>query len=614
VNGDVITASEYLVMDADVASGGQAKFWFSGTGTENFAGDTVYLQKGDLSTFTGNIVSKADVVVKRNLKVNAKNFYGDGAGKMFYISEGSGAYTSNTLYSSSSITAEAGSIEAKKDLVANRYLLIGTGGSKLTEDSGAKLWYCHRAENQNSLSDKSLYLDSGDFQTSTGSLHAQYDLVATRELFFSSSGDAFGDVKSSRARLWYAHKDSGDTVGNSLYMRDGDFATETGNIISPENLVTAKYLAIGALPGFATISSDKLELYYSAKPRGGTTESVLFLKKGNLRLEKGSVYSKEMKAGREIVINAMEGYGEESTAFFYIDTPFGTAKLEPKSLYLKSGADFRVSENIYSAKHVVAEKSLMVEAKKGFGSGAAELWFGKKGGPSGELQPGAGAPNTLYLRKGTFAAQAGDLMAKLDVETISGEIKIAPRETSGQIKPATPDQAELWYSQTGSSPVIGSKSLYLRSGNFATMEGNIASDKNIRAHPKIGTLKGPKVRLKDSMTCNKCEIGRVYVLPHSQQKIVSPHGDTPMNRAPDTAKHPRLPTAPKTVLEESMVLLDESSAGGGSPAIDLEVALRKLQQRHTHLRKEESHLIEQVDQAKRRLVAAEGQLRSLLRR
>lgn len=606
-----VVASEYLVLNEDSASGnGKAKMWYSAVGMEKFNSETVYVQNGDLSTFTGSVISKGDVTANRYLKINAKEFYGDGAGKMFYISQGSGQYTSNTMYVSSSIGTEVGDIESKKDLVTNRYLVIGTGDAK-TKDGGGRLWYCSSVtsqtdEDQLGLKSKSLYLKSGDFRTEKGSIYSYKDLVATRNLFFSSSGDAFNKVKSARAEMWYAAADSGDTPGHSLYLRNGNFATETGSIASPGNLVAAKYVALSAMEGYGSQTLDIAQLYYSAKEEGGNTESTLYLKQGDLRVRAGSIVTSELGA-EKIKINSMEGFGSGAAELFYVDSPVGGSPFQPKSLYVGTPADIRF-ENAYAKEHLITKHGVKVEAFPGFGSGAAELWFGKKGGEAGALNTAVYAPDTTYLREGDFATQTGDLAAELDIETQKGSFMVAEKRYAGALKVPKTQFAELWYSSTGSTPQIGSKSLYLRKGNFETQTGSIGASKNIRANPAEGSLKGAKVQLKNKMSCDTCEFGKILMLPGMKQQVESPPAKTPLQKVPDNS--PKSKIGPSAV-DEAMVLLDEGLVTE-TPAIDLEVALRKLEQRHQSLRSEEGSLLALLSHAKERLAMLESN-KALLR-
>jgi len=592
---------------ADESEAGVGQFKYIQEGMEPFRSETVYLEKGNLRTFMGDVISKGDVIAQRKLKINAMNFYGEGTADLFYVAQGSGKYSSSSLYVSSSVATEVGSIESKKDLVTNRFLRIGTGDAKTT-DGGGDLWYCNKATSgeseQNRLYDKSLYLQVGNFLTQKGSIYAEKDLVATRELYLGSSGDAFENVKSARARLWYAQKDSGDVFGETLYLKEGSFGTSTGNVISPENLVADQYVSIGAMEGYGMTSQDEMKMFYSSKQTGPEVESVLYVKKGDFRVQAGTIYSTDLSAAGSVKLSAMQGHGAGDAAFFYVDTPTAQALYQPKSLYVKAAVDFR-AENIFSATHLIATQGVKIEAKAGFGNGQAEFWFGKKGGEAGALDTATFAPDTMYLRDGTFSTQTGDLHAHLDVETMDGAFKIAAK-LSPKSSMLRPEVAELWYASTGVTPSIASKSLYLRKGNFGTLTGSIGASKNVRAHPQLGTLKAPKVRLTGAMKCTTCEFKKIYILPQQQQKTASPHEKPPLISAPDTgARSKALPHA----LSEAFVLLDEASGGNQMPVIDLEVALHKMQQHHQDLRTEQESLIDMLSKAKQGLAELERQVR-----
>lgn len=432
------------------------------------------------------------------------------------------------------------------------------------------------------------------------------DLVASRELFFSSSGDAFSSVKSARARLWYAYRDSGDIVGNTLYLRSGNFATQTGSIRSPGDLVANRYVAVKALEGFETVSTDEAELFYSAKPNNEGTESILYLKKGDLRLEDGSVYTKEISAAGKVEVRAQEGYGSGAASMFYVDTPFGASTYNGNTLYLKGAVDIRLKD-VYSTKDLVAMRSVKIGAKEGFGAGDVELWYGKQGGDAGALNTKLASPDTTYVREGDFSTQQGDLAATLDVETQGGVFKLMDKGAQSQGNTQKPDTAELWYAHTGTTPQIASKSLFLRKGHFATKSGSIEA-KNIRAQHELGTLKAPEVHLKTTMKCKNCEFKKVLIVHSQGQTSQSPTEQTPLHAAPDNKQSVQIPK----VLQESLVLLDEGTAANSAKthAIDLEVAITKLTGRHSDLRAEEAMLTEKIATVHQRLLAMEGRLRS----
>merc|ERR1712046_410979 len=109
-----------------------------------------------------------------------------------------------------------------------------------------------------------------------------------------------------------------------------------------------------------------------------------------------------------------------------------------------------------------------------------------------------------------------------------GSITIAAKQTPDKSAMGSAPKAELWYSDTGSTPTVASKALYLREGNFATATGNIISSKHVWAHPKLGTIKAEKVQLKHELSCETCEFGKIYILPGHRQAKSSPHLKAPL--------------------------------------------------------------------------------------
>jgi len=291
---------------------------------------------------------------------------------------------------------------------------------------------------------------------------------------------------------------------------------------------------------------------------------------------------------------------------FYVDTPFGASTYNSKSLYLKGTTDLRV-DNVFATKDLVSFQAVQIGAFDGFGGGDVELWYGKQGGDAGALNTALFSPDTTYVRTGDFATQKGDLAAALDVETQKGVFTLAAKGNQGSGQSKDPDRAELWYSHTGSSPAIGSKSLYLRKGDFATVSGSIEA-KNIRAQPELGALKAPSVHLKDEMKCKTCEFKKVLIVHGQGQVSQSPTEKTPLHAAPDNGAQAQ--KVPK-VLQESLVLLDEGNAAstGKTHAIDLGLAINKLTARHEVLRSEEALLVEKIAMVSKRLAAVEGRLR-----
>jgi len=593
---DSVSASRYLRIKS-VQGTDEAKFFFSGKALKGFDSDTVFLQNGNLATATGSIYAGKDLVTNK-LKINAKTMYGAGSGDMFFVQKASGKYTANSLYVSSSLATLAGSIESKKDLVSDRIVKIGTGSAKATT-GGAHLLYCSSATQGNSgYEDESLYLKAGDFGAQEGSIYASEDLVATNYLTVSSSGDNFGAVESAKAKLWYAKKSSGETNGNTLFLQRGDFGTEKGNIVSPGSLIAGKNLEIHALEGFGTAKDDSVQLYYSAKAlTDGNTESSLYLRKGDFRLETGSMYATDVSAKNSIKVNAKAGFGAGHASFFFVAAPFGKTTYQPQSLYLK-GVDFSVP-NLISSKDLVATQSAKITAKSGHGSGSAELWFGQQMSAAGQAT--GTVPDHVYVRTGHFATQKGDIAAKLDVETLGGEITIGDRHGAG-VHAVKAGKAQLWYAATGmTGGGIAGTSLYLKKGHLATVAGNIVASRDVAAER---TLKGEESHSSGDFKCKTCQFGKIFMMPHERTEISSAHASMSTNGQAEGGK--KVHVGNPTLLEESMEVLLDESTGVKTRAIDVGAALIKLRSSHDNLRQEEGELTGLLSHALQRLASLEG--------
>jgi len=400
--------------------------------------------------------------------------------------------------------------------------------------------------------------------------------------------------------------------GESLYLKRGNFATQEGNIGSSDSLIAARYAQVGAMKGFGN-QEDKIQLWYSAKLQGeGTTLSTLYQKTGDLRLQKGSVYTTDLSSKGLISLQAFPGHGSGTASLYYVDVPAEVTQ-RSKSLYLMGKVDFR-SRNIFSAKHLIT-KSLIVHSTKGFGNGQANLWFGKAGGASGALNEKNLVPNTLYLRDGNFRTQKGGMTAELDAETREGSLKIAPSEAF-RVGTKVTQFAELWYSASGASG-LASKSLYLKNGDFNTFGGSVKSEQHIHAHNKVGSLKGEKAHIRTSLKCDRCNFGKIYILPPKQQIVkgstaTPSEGNHPPVR-PGTGGHQQVHTMPGGRSEpfgdhpEALVLLDEGA--GKTPAIDLGAALVGLHKQHEQLKAEEVRLTSMLRTAMQRLATVEASKR-----
>merc|ERR1712070_130423 len=195
----------------------------------------------------------------------------------------------------------------------------------------------------------------------------------------------------------------------------------------------------------------------------------------------------------------------------------------------------------------------------------------------------------------------GGMTTELDLETKEGSLKVAPAKAF-RVGTKITDFAELWYSSTGASG-LASKSLYLKNGNFNTFGGSVKSARDIRAHGKVGSLKAWKAHIHKSLKCDRCNFGKIYILPRKQQ-IVKHSRASPSDNKPPVKPGTGGDKAVHTMPKEALVLLDEGSRK--TPAIDLEVALTGLQKQHAQLKGEELRLTSMLDTAMQRLASMEA--------
>jgi hypothetical protein len=594
LSGDEIVAGENLVLKSKARHGhGRAEFWFSKVGKGRLNSNTVYFRRGHFETQSGSIFSAKDLKADRYAKVSAMTLHGNGEAKMWFVADGAAKYKPNSFYVSSNMAIEDGSFESSKNVVAKRSLKIGA--SKGYGTGTSELWYSRRAATSDSqkqgFKDKSLYVRRGNFGTQQGSMGAARDLIAMQGVVVRPSGEAVTS-SSPFAKLWYAHRGSRRLEGASVYLRKGNFGSETGSVVSPKDMGAKKYVEIGALPGFG-IAESKIQLWHSAKVFQGKQAATLYQKNGDFRVQKGSIYSNHLIAGQHLSVDATPGYGDGTAQLWFVTTPVGRSDVFPNTLYLKGKTDFR-ARNVLSARAVSTKHGLKISATKGFGNGNTELWFGKPGGAAGALDKKNTVPNTLYVRNGDFSTEKGSMTAKFDVHSVQGQVKIAPQKHLRGTK-AT-NFAEIWYSESGTQGAA-SKSIYLRDGDFRTLTGSIGSAKHFSANAKTGTLKAKLLQLKTDMRCTNCKFGKIYIKAPIEKK------KTPAQKAAAPPKSFVKVQVP-TLLEESTVLLEQSASATRSikqPVIDVELALRKIQDRHGALKAEESELTRMIVMAKARL-------------
>jgi len=604
-SGQDVIASQYLVVQ-DENKEGEAKFFFSEKKLDEKKEEavTVYLENGNIATASGSIMSAQDVVVSNHLKIKAKQFYGEGSSNIFYVTEAKGKFNADTLYVDGSYGVLEGDIKSKKDMVATRTLIVGTGDGK-TVDGGGSLWYCSSAANERTsrtttLHDNSLYLKSGDFRVMDGSIVAAKDVVAAGRVSISSTGDAFNQVESAKGTLWFAASDSGDEAGDAVYVKRGDFGTATGSISTPESLIADKYLEIQALPGFGRTSADSVKLFYSARlGADGDRESVLYLKAADFRID-GSLSTRDISASGAIKFMSNEGHGTGSAEFFYVNSPLNNQQFAPNTIYLKGDTDFR-ADNVFSKDDLVSAKGVKISAKD-LGSGESELWFGR-GTTSGGGHVTSGAPDHLFVRTGSFGTAEGDIAVKLDAESKVGMLKINAMG-SPQATPNTKvESGSLWYTGiTVANSPIKAKSLLLEKGSIVTAGGNIFAT-NLQAARK---LQGAELHVTEDMKCDNCHFGKIYVVPEQAEQPAFPNPSSTLvkeSSMQQTKGVARGISAP-TLLEESMVLL-ETVEGGAKKHVDVGMALEKLTAAHKDLQEEEETLVNVLTHAKARLASLE---------
>jgi hypothetical protein len=539
-----VQAGRYLQVSARKGFGqGVASFWFSASGktktSKRFSPNTVYLKKGDFATEQGSITAAKDAIARRYITINAFPKYGHGQARFWYVAAGKSPFRSRTVYlQSGDFATQRGSIFAKKDISASRYLRLAALKGHGTGE--ARLWYTKLAKN--GFKADTLYLKSGNFRTQTGSIFASKDIVAGRavkieaypgfgsgaaQLWFSKAGKAgaasdtlylkTGDFRTQvgslvaakdlsaarylriaskqghgkgEAKLWFSQSATKGFAAKTLYLKNGDFRTQTGSIFAGHSLKTARYLALQAFPGFG---SGELKLWHCNKETEGFKANSLYLKSGDLRTQDGSIHAaKDLVAGRYVRINAKEGYGAGHTKLWYSQT--GKGRFRSNSLYLSSG-DFRTEiGSIHAQQDLTVGRFVKISAWPGHGNGFAKLWFSKSGGASGI------GKNTLYLKTGHFHVQKGNLVAENDIEA-RRFVKIGAMPGYGS------GHAKLWYSGSGKGKIFA-KTLYVQSGDFRTQRGSIVSAKDVMAG---GTLFGAALKVKNAYVPGEITAGHLFL-------------------------------------------------------------------------------------------------------
>jgi len=521
--------------------------------------------------------------------------FGQGSARFWFVGAGKAPFKSNTVYlKDGHFATQAGSISAKYDVEASQYLRLKS--IKGYGEGETQLWYAK--SRRNGFGPDTMYLKTGNLMASGGSIFAAKSLIAGRSvqirawpgygsgsahLWFAKAGNAefkpntlylkdgnirtqVGSIVSAKdleagrflkvqsmpghgtgeAQLFYSHTSKGTFAAKTLYLKSGDFRTQKGSIYAGNSLHASKYVEIRAFPGFG---SGSVKLWHCNSNREGYFANTLYVENGDFRTQKGSIYAaKDIVTNRFLTIRAQQGYGTGHTKLWYSAT--GKGKYRSKSLYLTSG-DFRtVAGSIHASANLHTSKYLKIAAWPGHGRGYAKLWHSKTG------HKGFGA-NTLYLSSGHFQVQKGSLIASQDIQ-VGRYVKIGALAGYGT------GFTQLWYSGTGKGKIAPS-SLYLQSGDFRTEKGNIVSAKDVVAK---GTLYGAKLDVEFATVPGQITTGHLYL------------GNTVKQKKPESASTAAAKGSP--VEMETTELIDVES-NIGEERMEVGQALRDLADSNTKI-------------------------------
>jgi len=455
-----LVANKYLQINSWAGYGfGSAKLWYTKNKIKEFEANTLYLDNGDFSTRTGSISASNEIVAGKYLSIKAAKGFGEGTANFWYSENGKGAqgseYSAQTVYlKDGDFATEKGSISSSEDIIAGRYLSVKAMANYGSGE--AQFWYVGAGKAP--YKSNTLYLKNGNFATEAGSISAKYDVVAGQSIRINAL-EGYGSGETS---LWYAKESANGFPANTLFVKTGDIFASDGNVVANKNLVAGRAVQINAWPEYG---AGMAELWYSETGKGDIASKSLYLKSGDFRTEAGSIVaSKNLVAGESVQISSLPGHGTGFGELVYTETAKGG--LAGKSLYVKSG-DFRtMAGSIYSAKNLVASEYLEIRAFPGFGSGSAKLWHcnaDKEGYVA----------NTLYLKEGDFKTADGSIIASKDV-VASRYLTINAKKGFGDGK------VNLWYSKTGRGE-FRSNSLYVQGGDFRTESGSIYAAESLHA-------------------------------------------------------------------------------------------------------------------------------------
>jgi len=460
VSGQDVIASRFMTLKAFPNHGsGEASFMYSAAAKAPFKSNTVYLKVGNFGTQQGSIFSKNDIEVGQFLRIKSMNGYGEGESKLWYAKDTMNGFGPNTLYvNNGDLKTVEGSVVAAKDLIAGRSLKINAYpglGSGTAELKFSKVATANTKAN-------TLYLASGDFRTQYGSIVAAKDLGAGNSVKIKSmSGHGDG-----QAELFYSHSAKGNMAAKTLYLKEGDFQTQAGDIRAGHNLHASRYVEIKAFPGFGHGST---KMWHCNRDLEGYKANSLYLKNGDFRTEDGSIHAnKDVVAGRYLKVEAKEGFGTGSTRLWY--SAQGKDQYRGKTLYLDHGDFHTETGSIVSAKDMTAGRYLQIKAWPGHGEGFAKLWHSK-------MEARGFGADTLYLENGHFQVQKGSIKASGDIH-VGRELKVGAKAGYGT------GSAALWYSGAGKVGVEP-HTLYLDSGDIRTQSGDVRSARDVHAKGKL---------------------------------------------------------------------------------------------------------------------------------
>jgi hypothetical protein len=369
-NNDVEVGQFLRLRSMDGYGDGEAKLWYAKDSLNGYAGDSTYLQNGDFRTQEGDIIAAKNMIAGRNVVISA--FPGLGSGqatlKFAKVADTVNGLEADSLYlTSGDFRTQLGSIASAQDLEAGRAVKI-----KSLEGHGeghAELVYSHTAREK--FAAKTLYLKEGDFKTQKGSIRAGDTLHTSKYLEIA----AFPGFGEGSVKLWHCNSDIEGFSANSLYLKNGDFRTQDGSIHASKDVVAGRYLEIQAMDGFGQGST---KLWYSAQGKDQYRSNALYLNNGDFHTEGGDIYAAgDLHAGRYLKINAWPGHGVGEAKIWHSKQEhrgFGA-----DTLYLEEG-HFQVQEgSIIASGDLHAGRFLKLGAKAGYGTGSGQLWYSGSG-------------------------------------------------------------------------------------------------------------------------------------------------------------------------------------------------------------------------------------------